>query len=342
MLVGGRVSGVLLPRPPRHQGRSNHRVTLRIMNPVGEGALSPPAFRPSFASKYSAAAGPPNGGLRIGQLGSRRNRGAPKSGRAKAPSPTRAAILRIVASSPSAANNGIILECGIRELRKYFSALRAPDDEQTPLRILISTKSTRGHGSRSFPRARGRRITLAEVPDVEWNRLAGLGFDVIWLMGMWERSPESRREFRGDAASFASFQKALPGATMDDVVGSPYSIRRYQPDARIGDWASLDATRDKLHARGLRLMLDFVPNHVALDHPWILEEPEYFIQGSRGGFCARSLVLLPRRNIFRDALHRARQRSLFSAVARRRAAQSFQSCDAIALIADLVESCEAL
>jgi hypothetical protein len=126
----------------------------------------------------------------------------------------------------------------------------------------------------------GRRITLDDVPDVEWNRLAGLGFDLIWLMGVWERSPESRREFRGDAASFASFKQALPGATMDDVVGSAYSIRRYQPDPRIGDWVSLDATRDKLHARGLRLLLDFVPNHVALDHPWVLEQPDYFIQGS--------------------------------------------------------------
>jgi glycosidase len=133
-------------------------------------------------------------------------------------------------------------------------------------------------------RRAGRRVSLADVPDSEWNRLAGLGFDLIWLMGVWERSAESRREFRGDAASFANFQKALPGATMDDVVGSPYSIRRYQPDSRIGDWASLDATRVKLSARGLRLILDFVPNHVALDHPWILEHPEYFIQGSADDF----------------------------------------------------------
>ncbi|MGB9336853.1 MAG: alpha-amylase family glycosyl hydrolase [Candidatus Acidiferrales bacterium] len=130
----------------------------------------------------------------------------------------------------------------------------------------------------------GRRVSLADVPDSEWNRLAGLGFDLIWLMGVWERSAESRREFRGDAASFANFQKALLGATMDDVIGSPYSIHRYQPDPRIGDWAALDATRAKLNARGLRLLLDFVPNHVALDHPWILEHPEYFIQGSADDF----------------------------------------------------------
>ncbi len=125
-----------------------------------------------------------------------------------------------------------------------------------------------------------RQITLREIPDSEWDALAELGFDFIWLMGIWERSPESRREFRGDSASFVNFRRALPNATMDDVVGSPYAIRRYQPDAHLGDWAALDAAREKLHARGMRLLLDFVPNHVALDHPWTREHPEYFIHGT--------------------------------------------------------------
>jgi glycosidase len=127
-----------------------------------------------------------------------------------------------------------------------------------------------------------RHMTLADVPEGEWDRLAMLGFDVIWLMGVWERSPESEREFCDDAAAFAGFQRALPGASMEDVVGSPYSIRRYEPDERIGDWAALDGVRAKLRDRGMRLLLDFVPNHVALDHPWILQHPEYFIQGSQG------------------------------------------------------------
>ena len=125
-----------------------------------------------------------------------------------------------------------------------------------------------------------RHVDLSNVPDPEWDRLAKLGFDIIWLMGVWERSPESQREFCGDATAFAGFQQALPGATFDDVVGSPYSIRNYQPDERMGGWAALDATREKLHARGMRLLLDFVPNHVALDHPWTVEHPEFFIQGS--------------------------------------------------------------
>ena len=125
-----------------------------------------------------------------------------------------------------------------------------------------------------------RNISLRDVPDSEWDALAELGFDFIWLMGIWERSPESRREFRGDSASFVDFRRALPGCTMNDVVGSPYAIHRYEPDARLADWSALDAAREKLHARGMRLMLDFVPNHVALDHPWTREHPEYFIHGT--------------------------------------------------------------
>jgi hypothetical protein len=34
----------------------------------------------------------------------------------------------------------------------------------------------------------GRRISLGDVPDREWDALRALGFDFVWLMGMWKRS----------------------------------------------------------------------------------------------------------------------------------------------------------
>ena len=40
----------------------------------------------------------------------------------------------------------------------------------------------------------GRTLTLATVPDEEWKQLATLGFDLVWLMGVWERSPGSRQK----------------------------------------------------------------------------------------------------------------------------------------------------
>ena len=76
------------------------------------------------------------------------------------------------------------------------------------------------------------------------------------------------------------FRRALPDFTEEDNVGSPYCVRRYIVDARLGGREGLAFAREQLAKRGMRLVLDYVPNHVAPDHPWALEHPEYFIQGS--------------------------------------------------------------
>jgi glycosidase len=129
-------------------------------------------------------------------------------------------------------------------------------------------------------RRAGRQVTLGGVPDAEWDALRRLGFDFIWLMGVWERSPESARLQRSDPSLSPQFDQALPGWRPEQVVGSPYAVRRYQPDPRIGTSNDLDGVREKLRARGMRLILDFVPNHTALDHPWVEAHPEYYIRGS--------------------------------------------------------------
>jgi hypothetical protein len=130
----------------------------------------------------------------------------------------------------------------------------------------------------------GRTITLAGVPVAEWDALAQLGFDVIWLMGVWQRSPESRRINLENPANVAAWDLALPGWKPADIVASPYAVAQYQPDPRIGDWAALDRTRELLHARGMSLFLDFVGNHTALDNPWTRAHPEFYVQGSQQDF----------------------------------------------------------
>ncbi|MGB6823352.1 MAG: alpha-amylase family glycosyl hydrolase [Candidatus Acidiferrales bacterium] len=130
----------------------------------------------------------------------------------------------------------------------------------------------------------GRKIRLRDVPDSEWDNLASLGFDFVWLMGVWERSPVGRKFFQTDAASFPGFDAALPGWKLSQIVGSPYSIFRYQPDPRIGSWADLDFVHEKLRARHIGLILDFVPNHTAPDHPWTTSHPEYYVRGSQEDF----------------------------------------------------------
>lgn len=130
----------------------------------------------------------------------------------------------------------------------------------------------------------GHPITLATVPPAEWDQIASLGFDFVWLMGVWQRSAVGRRFFQTDASSFPGFDQALPAWKLSQIVGSPYSVRQYQPDPRIGSWADLDRARQELRARRIGLILDFVANHTAPDHPWVAAHPEYFIQGSQDAF----------------------------------------------------------
>jgi hypothetical protein len=125
-----------------------------------------------------------------------------------------------------------------------------------------------------------RRATLADVPAAVWDEVARLGFDAVWLMGVWERSPAGRQVALANPVSRADFDRALPGWTEADVAGSAYCVRRYVVDAALGGRSGLAAARRELGRRGMRLILDFVPNHVAPDHPWVVERPECFVRGS--------------------------------------------------------------
>lgn len=130
----------------------------------------------------------------------------------------------------------------------------------------------------------GRKLGLGDVPDSEWDNIASLGFDFVWLMGVWERSPVGSRFFQTDSANFPGFDAALPGWKLSQIVGSPYSVHRYQPDPRIGSWADLDFVREELRARHVGLILDFVANHTAPDHPWTTSHPEYYVRGTQEDF----------------------------------------------------------
>jgi len=65
------------------------------------------------------------------------------------------------------------------------------------------------------------------------------------------------------------------------VIGSPYCVHRYVVDAAFGGPEALAAARAALAARGVRLVLDYVPNHVAPDHPWVTSRPELFVRGDQ-------------------------------------------------------------
>lgn len=125
----------------------------------------------------------------------------------------------------------------------------------------------------------GRAVDLSSVPAAEWDAIAKFGFEAVWLMGVWERSPACIAVSNQNQVLLDDFRRALPDFRPEDNVGSAYSVRRYVVDRQLGGEVGLATARRELSRRGLRLILDFVPNHVAIDHPWVVEYPEFFIRG---------------------------------------------------------------
>jgi glycosidase len=120
-----------------------------------------------------------------------------------------------------------------------------------------------------------RPMSLATVPEQEWDAIASQGFDAVWFMGVWERSPAGIEISARNKRILEDFRRALPDFSPEHNVGSPYCVRHYVVDEHLGGPKGLAAARSMLRKRGLRLILDFVPNHVAPDHPWVIHHPEY-------------------------------------------------------------------
>jgi glycosidase len=72
----------------------------------------------------------------------------------------------------------------------------------------------------------------------------------------------------------------LPDLAEDDIGGSGFAITDYAVSDVLGGDAALARFRERLARRGIKLMLDFVPNHTAPDHLWIKSHPDYYIEGS--------------------------------------------------------------
>jgi glycosidase len=126
--------------------------------------------------------------------------------------------------------------------------------------------------------ARGRPATLDDLPEELLERAAARGFRWLWMLGVWQtgplgqlgaRAPESRADLRHD----------LPDLADADIVGSPFAIVGYDVHRDFGGDQALARLRQRMHRHHLRLMVDFVPNHVALDHPWVDAHPEFLIAG---------------------------------------------------------------
>jgi glycosidase len=129
-------------------------------------------------------------------------------------------------------------------------------------------------------REAGKPITLSNVDDATIDAFAEKGFDWIWLLSVWQTGAAGRAVSRDNAQWRTEFETVLPDLTEDDICGSGFAITDYAVGDALGGERSLAEFREKLGKRGIKLMLDFVPNHTALDHPWVKTKPDYYMQGN--------------------------------------------------------------
>jgi glycosidase len=124
--------------------------------------------------------------------------------------------------------------------------------------------------------------TLSQIPDEEFLALKQAGIDMVWMMGVWQLGAYGLNYDQTNAGLLAHYAQVLPGYTTQDIIGSPYAVVDYTLNSELGSESDLKALRDKLHSMGLLLMLDFVPNHTAVDCPWTSSNINYYIRAPKG------------------------------------------------------------
>ncbi len=128
--------------------------------------------------------------------------------------------------------------------------------------------------------ALGRPATLDDVPDADLDWLAADGFDLVWFLGVWQTGEAARRVSRSKPEWLEEYRRVLSDFQETDVTGSCFAVRNYRVHVDFGGDPALARLRKRLRDRGLRLILDFVPNHMAPDHPWVTKHPDWFVGGT--------------------------------------------------------------
>lgn len=126
----------------------------------------------------------------------------------------------------------------------------------------------------------GSSAKLDDIPNAFLDSLAVKGFDWVWLLGVWKIGPTGQHISRSRTEWHNEYTAALPDLREEDICGSPFAIAEYTVDPALGGDAQLAHFRERLEQRGIKLLLDFVPNHIGFDHRFATERPDFLITGT--------------------------------------------------------------
>ena len=87
------------------------------------------------------------------------------------------------------------------------------------------------------------------------QRIKALGVDIVWLMPINPIGKKNRKE----------------------PLGSFYAVSDYKAvNPEFGNFQQFKALVDSFHAAEIKVIIDWVPNHTARDHPWTISNPDYY------------------------------------------------------------------
>lgn len=93
------------------------------------------------------------------------------------------------------------------------------------------------------------------------DSIKALGTNVLWVMPIHPRGIANRK----------------------GTLGSPYAARDYRAiDSAYGTATDFHALVDSVHSKGMKIILDWVPNHTAWDNVWVTEHPDFYVRDAQG------------------------------------------------------------
>jgi len=127
-------------------------------------------------------------------------------------------------------------------------------------------------------------LKLIDVPQSYWEDLKNKGIQYIWLMGIWQTVPSAIKKYCFVDGLIKEYNNALPDWKEEDVIGSPYAIDRYEINPEIGSKDEIIQLKKLFNSIGLKLILDFIPNHFSAETSLLKDHNEIFLKAKKNLF----------------------------------------------------------